>query len=340
MGNVGSATDTDLSYAAEGTEAVATCACDFLGGEVFFQQVVDFDIRCLENIDELKQTNPIAKFESEKGICLINTTDSQIFNKLFFDPKYYTICDNGYFYPTKIPITIPIFKKNIQRWYGGINVFTSIASSFIIKNKNFNNNNQNQLILNLYNKMYQKLGFTTIDFDYFNRDFYYIYFLIENNLYIDDNYKNPLLKNITLLCIQIAAIVIFSWNLIRQLAIKYNIIIKEDFYLTFYSCIFKFLNGNKIPIIAENFNLFFNKYYTNFVPNEFNQTIIKISEDIYNSTDAVKIIILKQASYVLNLDELLINYNLVFDKINYDETKIRYFECINFKRNFRTFSIK
>lgn len=338
---VGSSTTTDLGYASEAGGVAGETACDYISGEISFQQIDNLDIYQISDFknDDLTKIL-LGKFSSTKGIILTSQDKIKGFDKFFNNSNFYTYCENGYFYPTKIPLTIPIFKKNINKWNNGINIFTSIASSYIIKISNkFKCISEEQIILNLYNLMYKKLGFTTNDFDYFNKDFYYINYLLENNLYNETKYVNPLLYNITLLCIQIAAVVIFSWNLIEKLAIKYNIIINQKFNLTFYSCIFKFLNGREKPILAEEFNTFFDKYTIDFVPFIFNKVIINLSKEIYESNDIIKIIILKQSSYVLSLDELLIDYNLVFNKISYTEVKIRYLECLNFKKIYRKLNI-
>ena len=201
-----------------------------------------------------------------------------------------------------------IFKRNIPDFSNNINTMTSMASAYLLNNNTVSMRNLNAI-------WKARIGFTTNDYNFYKSDFYYDYYTTHNGYAYD--------------CIRIIAQKVFLWHLIYNLSKIYGIRIDFWFYQTFYTCIFESLDGTK-PILSSKINIYFNKYHQNYMPSSYDSIIDKWVNFINSETDVVKIIIYKQASYALSIQELEeFDISKLFELFPYMTVKFKLLDCFN-----------
>jgi len=226
-------------------------------------------------------------YKINKGVLDTSTPLGLSINKLLQNKSLYTIVNGGYFYVTGLDCTLIFFRKNLQSFSKAVNIFTSMATSYIIKTAN-----QDVSIIN--NLFAQKLNFTIKDYNFYM-----------NNPYYD--YNKDITNKYALELIRINALTIFIWHIIYQQSIKSNINIDYPFYIQFYLSIFENLNGSN-AILPSQINPYFIKYSPNIIPESYTQIIQKWAELISNEKDLTILFTYKMASRLLNFQELLINF--------------------------------
>ena len=247
------------------------------------------------------------KYVFEKGkIKILDNQCSQYF-KIDTDPKLNTIITNGSFYATSVPFSLCLYKRNLEIFNGKNNSFITLASTYFI---NTNTDNTKKL-----NKIWkQRIGFNTNDYNFYTSDFYYDYYITHNGYAYD--------------CIRIIAQKVFLWHLVYNLAKSYGVPIDFLFYLTFFTCIFESLYGTT-PILSKQINIYFDKYHPNFMPESYDSIITKWITLINLETDVVKIIIFKQASYALSIQELEeLDITKLFETFSYMIVKFKFLSCL------------
>jgi thiol-disulfide isomerase/thioredoxin len=284
----------------------------------------DFLNDCKLNFVSLQGLQPIPypikfKYKVYKGSLQIPSSEQVQFEQIYNNGQLYTILSEGTCYSANVPFSLIVYRKNLVQLKDS-NTFTSLATTYFI-----NSNTENFKTLN--NLWKKKIGFTTNDYNFYALDYYYDYYVSSNSYALD--------------CIRICAIKVFLWNLIFKLAKLYNINIDFAFYETFYTCIFENLDGTK-PILAEQVNVYFNKYHENFRPIQpYNSIIEKWSTAINFQRDVVNILIFKQASYALNLEQLeALDYIALFKYFDYQTVKFRFLECLSVNKPVSTSSSK
>jgi len=247
-------------------------------------------------------------YRINRGLISISSSENVQFNQIYNNGTLYTILSEGTLYSTNIPCSLIIYRKNLAQFLN-INTFTTLGTTYFI-----NKNSENFKSLNVLWK--KKIGFNSNDYNFYEIEYYYDYYVSSNSYALD--------------CIRICSIKVFIWNLIHNLAKQYNIEINFEFYETFYTCIFENLNGTK-PILAEQVNIYFNKYHENFMPNEpYNSIIEKWSTVINTEKDLINQLIFKQASLILNLEQLEAqDYKTLFSYFDYQTVKFRFLDCLS-----------
>ena len=249
------------------------------------------------------------KIEVIKGKIIINPSSQAQYQTVNSETSLYTTVNDGIYYCTGIPLTHLVFKRNIPEFSTNINLMVTMASSYLV-----NNNTSSTKKLNALWKA--RIGFTTNDYNFYKSDYYSDYYTTHNGYAYD--------------CIRIGAQIVFSWHLIHNLAKSYGILIDFWFYQTFYTCIFENLY-NTTPILSKQFNVYFDKYHLNFVPESYDSIINKWITLINSETDVVKIIICKQASYALTIEELeAFDITKLFETFPYMSVKFKFLDCLNF----------
>ena len=249
------------------------------------------------------------KIEVIKGKIIINPSSQAQYQTVNSETSLYTTVNDGIYYCTGIPLTHLVFKRNIPEFSTNINLMVTMASSYLV-----NNNTSSTKKLNALWKA--RIGFTTNDYNFYTSDYYSDYYTTHNGYAYD--------------CIRIGAQIVFSWHLIHNLAKSYGILIDFWFYQTFYTCIFENLY-NTTPILSKQFNVYFDKYHLNFVPESYDSIINKWITLINSETDVVKIIICKQASYALTIEELeAFDITKLFETFPYMSVKFKFLDCLNF----------
>ena len=249
------------------------------------------------------------KIEVDKGKIIINPASQAQYQTVNSNSSLYTMVSGGIYYCTGVPSTHLVFKRNIPEFSSNINLMVTMASSYLV-----NNNTSSTKKLNALWKA--RIGFTTNDYNFYTSDYYSDYYTTHNGYAYD--------------CIRIVAQIVFSWHLIHNLAKSYGILIDFWFYQTFYTCIFENLYSTT-PILSKQFNVYFDKYHLNFVPESYNSIINKWITLINSETDVVKIIICKQASYALTIEELeAFDITKLFETYSYMTVKFKFLDCLNF----------
>ena len=245
-------------------------------------------------------------YRVDKGLIKISSNARQL-TQLNNDSSLYTIINDGIYYSTNINFNLPIYKQNLKEFETRTSSMVTLATSYIINQGNSNFKKLNKI-------WKERIGFNTNDYNFYDLDYYYDYYISKNGYAYD--------------CIRIISQKRFLWNLIYNLAIKYNINIDFEFYQTFYTAIFENLYGTT-PIKVEQINIYFDKYNPQYMPLSYNSIIQKWVLLCNNEEDVVNLIILKQASYVLSLEELE-NVDLVklYTIFNYQTVKFRFLECL------------
>ena len=254
-----------------------------------------------------------------KGSLEVPCSEQVQFEQIYNNGQLYTIISEGTFYSCDVPLSLITYRKNLTQFKDN-NAFASLATTYFI-----NSNTENFKTLNKLWK--NKIGFNTNDYNFYALDYYYDYYVSSNSYALD--------------CIRICAIKVFLWNLIFNLAKIYDINVDFAFYETFYTCIFENLDGTK-PILAEQVNVYFNKYQENFMPSEpYNSIIEKWSTAINFQRDVVNILIFKQASYALNLEQLeALDYIALFKYFDYQTVKFRFLDCLSVNKPVSTSTSK
>jgi len=247
-------------------------------------------------------------YRINKGLISVVSSEKVQFNQIYNNGTLYTILSEGTLYSTNVVFTLIIYRKNLAQFLN-VNTFTTMGTTYFI-----NKNSENFKSLNALWK--KKIGFNSNDYNFYEIDYYYDYYVSSNSYALD--------------CIRICSIKVFLWNLIYNLAKQYNIDINFEFYETFYTCIFENLDGTK-PILAEQVNIYFKKYYENFMPiDPYNSIIVKWSTTINLEKDVINQLIFKQASFVLNLEQLEAqDYQALFTHFDYQTVKFRFLECLS-----------
>ena len=250
-------------------------------------------------------------YKIKKGKLIIEKNDTQQYNSINRNENLYTIITAGTFYSVNIPFSCALYKKNINTFFSTMNSFTTMATSYMI------NNNLETYPNKKLNELWKiKLGFNTNDFNFYNTDYYYNYYITKNGYAYD--------------CVRIIAQKIFIWHLINNLSKSYKITIDFEFFQTFYTCIFENLNGVQ-PISVENINIYFDKYNSQYMPLSYNSIIQKWIDLINKTDDAINILIYKQASYALNLKELeTLDLEKLYSIFDYQTVKFRFLDCLSF----------
>jgi hypothetical protein len=297
------------------TSNCTLCSSDVAatGIDVFGDYLDSSNIKFLKG-KTLAQIPLNSPYNLNKGILYLDNPSSASMVKLLNDESLYTIISGGTFYSTGLLNTLVLFRKNIQPFTKSINIYTSLASTEIIKTKNSNIN-----IINVL--MAQKIGFTNTDYNYYLNNFYYDYY--------KDNINQYALK-----LIRIDAIIIFIWHLIYQKAVTLNITLDYPFYITFYMSIFDNLNGTN-PILSYQIN----PYFINYVPSGIlshldDISIIKWSNIISKQNEIHDILISKMASRILNQNEL-INDTITENNLKLSPTTVknRLNECFIYRES-------
>jgi hypothetical protein len=246
-----------------------------------------------------------------KGILSIDTPSGATIAKLLQDRTLFTIASGGTFYISGLSNTLVLFKKNLRSFEKAVNVYTSMATSYMIKTSNSD--------LDIINKLFaQKLGFPIRDYNYYLNNYYYDYNKNSSNTY-------------ALQLIRVDAIIIFLWHLIYQKAVLNNITIDYPFYIQFYLCMFENLYGTT-PILTSQINPYFVKYSPAILPVEDDIAIVKWTEIISQQTDLTELLITKMASRLLSVPELTLNFpNVINSKLSPSSVSSRAEECFIYR---------
>ena len=255
-----------------------------------------------------------------KGILDTSTPSGLSINNLLQNKHLYTIVSGGTLYISGLSRTLITFRKNLQSFSKAVNIFTSMASSYIIKTAN-----QDILIINTL--FAQKLKFTIKDYNFYMNNPYYDYVGDKSNSY-------------ALEIIRINALTVFIWHIIYEKAVQNNIAIDYPFYIQFYLSIFENLNKSN-AILPNQINPYFTKYSPNIIPESYAPIIVKWAGLISNQTDLTSLFIYKMASRLLDETELLNNYptenNL---KLSRAVIQDRSQECFNYRTNiYRSYNL-
>ena len=247
-----------------------------------------------------------------KGIMSIDTPSGSSIAKLLQDKTLFTIASGGTYYISGLSNTLVFFRKNLQSFSKGVNVYTSMATSYMIKTANSD--------ITIINKLFaQKLGFLNKDYNYYMNNFYYDYNQDSNNKY-------------ALQLVRVDGLIIFLWHLIYQQAVAQNINIDYPFYIQYYLSMFENINGTS-PIYTDQINPYFEKYAPNgLLPESYNVSIEKWSNIIAHETDLTSILIIKMASRLLSQDELVHNPPTEINtKLSRDSVIQRKNDCFAYK---------
>jgi len=245
-----------------------------------------------------------------KGILSIDTPSGTTIAKLLQDKTLFTVASGGTFYISGLSNTLVFFRKNHQSFEKAINVYTSMATSYMIKTSNSD--------INIINALFaQKLGFPITDYNYYMNNYYY-------------EYNNNPLNIYTLQLIRVDAIIIFLWHLIYQQAVLNNITIDNPFYIQFYLSMFENLNGTS-PILSSKINPYFIKYSPALLPATDDIAIVKWSEIIGNETNLTNLLISKMVSRLSSVPELVLNSNVINLKLSPASITSRANECFSYR---------
>jgi hypothetical protein len=245
-----------------------------------------------------------------KGILSIDTPSGTTIAKLLQDKTLFTVASGGTFYISGLSNTLVFFRKNHQSFEKAINVYTSMATSYMIKTSNSD--------INIINALFaQKLGFPITDYNYYMNNYYY-------------EYNNNPLNIYTLQLIRVDAIIIFLWHLIYQQAVLNNITIDNPFYIQFYLSMFENLNGTS-PILSSIINPYFIKYSPALLPATDDIAIVKWSEIIGNETNLTNLLISKMVSRLSSVPELVLNSNVINLKLSPASITSRANECFSYR---------
>lgn len=246
-----------------------------------------------------------------KGILSIDTPSGTTIAKLLQDKTLFTVATGGTFYISGLSNTLVFFRKNLQSFEKAVNVYTSMATSYMIKTSNSD--------INIVNGLFaKKLGFPISDYNYYMNNYYYDYYKNSSNVY-------------ALQLIRVDAIIIFLWHLIYQQAVLNNITIDNPFYIQFYLSMFENLNGTS-PILSSQINPYFIKYSPAILPATDDVAIVKWCGIIGNETDLTSLLISKMASRLLSVPELVLNSpNVLNSKLSPASITSRADECFSYR---------
>ena len=251
-----------------------------------------------------------------KGVLSIDTPSGITIAKLLQDKTLFTVASGGTFYISGLSNTLVFFRKNLQSFEKAVNVYTSMATSYMIKTSNSDIDIVNELFA-------QKLGFPISDYNYYMNNYYYDYNKNPSNVY-------------ALQLIRVDAIIIFLWHLIYQQAILNNITIDNPFYIQFYLCMFENLNGTT-AILTSQINPYFVKYSPAILPEVDDIAITKWCGIISQQTDLTSLLISKMASRLLSVPELIVNPpSVVNSKLSPSSITSRADECFDYRDSIYT----
>ena len=243
----------------------------------------------------------------KKGKIVIIDKQCSQYYKVDINSSLYTLITDGIFFATEVPFSLCLYKKNLEIFRQKNNSFITMASTYFINTNTVNTQKLNKI-------WKQRIGFNTNDYNFYTSDFYYDYYTTHNGYAYD--------------CIRIIAQKVFLWHLVYNLANSYGIKIDFLFYLTFFTCIFESLYGTT-PILSKQINLYFNKYHPDFMPESYDSIITKWVNIINLETDGVKILIFKQASYALSIQELEnVDITKLFETFSYMIVKFKFLSCL------------
>ena len=252
----------------------------------------------------------------DKGILDVSTPSGLTIYSLLQNPQLFTVVSEGTFYVSGLSCTLIFFKKNIPSFIRSVNIFTSMASSYIIKNADQSIDPINALFA-------QKLGFSVNTYNYYLNNPYYDYNATQNIYALE--------------LVRVNSLLIFIWHIVHIQAINLNINLTNNypFYIQFYLSIFENLDGTK-PILSSQINPYFISYSPNLIPASWDPIITKWAIQLSIETDSTQLLILKQSSRLLSQSQL-VETNLVDNKrdlkLSPDTMKDRFNECIS-NRNF------
>jgi hypothetical protein len=284
---------------------IAATGIEFLGDNLDGSQITFLKEKTLKPI-------PLnGPYSIIKGILSIDTPSGTTIAKLLQDKTLFTIASRGTFYISGLSNTLVFFRKNLQSFEKAVNVYTSMATSYMIKTSNSD--------LNIINKLFaQKLGFPISDYNYYMKNYYY------------DYNKNPS-NTYALQLIRVDAIIIFLWHLIYQQAVLNDITIDYPFYIQFYLCMFENLNGTT-AILTSQINPYFIKYSPAILPEVDDVAIVKWTEIISQQTDLYELLITKMESRLLSVPELTANSpSIVNSKLSLSSITSRADECFSYR---------
>lgn len=252
----------------------------------------------------------------DKGILDVSTPSGLTIYSLLQNPQLFTVVSDGTFYISGLSCTLIFFKKNIPSFIRSVNIFTSMASSYIIKNANQSIDPINTLFL-------EKLGFSVNTYNYYLNNPYYDYNATKNVYALE--------------LVRINSLLVFIWHIIQNEAVILNIDLTDNypFYIQFYLSIFENLNGTK-PILSSQINPYFVAYSPNLIPSSWDPIITKWAIQISVETDLTQLLILKLSSRLLSQSQLLksnLDDNNNDLKLSPDTMKDRFNECV-LNRNF------
>ena len=252
-------------------------------------------------------------YKITKGVLDTGTPSGLAINRLLQDKHLFTVVSGGTLYISGLSRTLVSFRKNLQSFSKSVNIFTSMASSYIIKTAN-----QDISIIN--NMFEQKLGFPISKYNYYMKNPYY-------------DYNGDQLNTYALEIVRINSIIVFIWHIIYAQAIQNNINIDYPFYIQFYLSMFENLNGTNV-ILPSQINPYFIKYSLNIIPDTYTPIIIKWTEIISKARNLTDILIYKMSSRLLNENQLL--YDELTEnnlKLSRSTVKQRLKDCIDYRNS-------
>jgi hypothetical protein len=252
-------------------------------------------------------------YKITKGVLDTSTPSGLAINRLLQDKHLFTVVSGGTLYISGLSRTLVSFRKNLQSFSKSVNIFTSMASSYIIKTANQD--------ISIINDMFeQKLGFPISKYNYYMKNPYY-------------DYNGDQLNTYALEIVRINSIIVFIWHIIYAQAIQNNINIDYPFYIQFYLSMFENLNGTNV-ILPSQINPYFIKYSPNIIPDTYTPIIIKWTEIISKARNLTDILIYKMTSRLLNENQLL--YDELTEnnlKLSRSTVKQRLKDCIDYRNS-------
>ena len=252
-------------------------------------------------------------YKITKGVLDTSTPFGLAINRLLQDKHLFTVVSGGTLYISGLSRTLVSFRKNLQSFSKSVNIFTSMASSYIIKTANQD--------ISIINDMFeQKLGFPISKYNYYMKNPYY-------------DYNGDQLNTYALEIVRINSIIVFIWHIIYAQAIQNNINIDYPFYIQFYLSMFENLNGTNV-ILPSQINPYFIKYSPNIIPDTYTLIIIKWTEIISKARNLTDILIYKMTSRLLNENQLL--YDELTEnnlKLSRSTVKQRLKDCIDYRNS-------
>lgn len=283
---------------------IAATGIEFLGDNLQGSKITFLKEKTLAPIP---LTSP---YNINKGILDINTPSGTSIAKLLQDKTLFTVVSEGTFYISGLSNSLVFFRKNLQSFSKAVNIYTSMATTYMIKTSK----NDISIVNALFAK---KLNFTIKDYNFYMNNFYYDYNK-DNNKY-------------ALELIRIDSIIVFIWHLIHQQAVSKNITIDYPFYIQFYLAMFENLNGTQ-PILPSQINPYFVQYSPDILPQTDALIITKWAGIISNQTDLTELLIYKMSSRLLSQNELANNAPTPINvKLSSETVSQRSNECFEYR---------